>query len=564
MDRAPQELVDQICGYLDSEDLRRVYYVSTKFRNAAEHHAKKFRKCTEEITDETKKNFINQYSGFRLRYLSKVQFWPEFPDLVVDDSNGCRESLEEQREKDKIFTKQIQELFSILKTVEDGAGERNRGEYRLVIYSPFQKRINHDTPTRYPCLHREHDYWRTHLLEPKALPELISVTCLALDDDQESSYSHAKLDYRIMIDLAARLPMLESLRCKTGRDEWTPAYENEPLKDIPWEYDGPRRDTRHDFHKAITTTNLPQTLQSVVLNFFCREAMEPADDLDQRKSMPDLVGPALKDPFSSSLRVLSYHLHDLTLIAQVDETLFWPGDGSVPHWPHLERIYVMFHMVSPSGTWYFEGPKGEGRELAGHEVNQSSYPPLKSTVEDKEDDETAACEVDRFYKDTAGYSFRISPNDKVLVPFLVNFAKAATNMPRLKQAILWSPLTWDTGELDGEVNPLQYFDPPYIPNSGDCYAWGLAYYEPGEFSSLTPNPNDHLEGFDRKFTCENRSIWWKVGKWRPNAATHELFQGIGRQKHGEALTEFWDEDKSGQGYASRYDFEWEYWTPEEY
>jgi hypothetical protein len=47
--------------------------------------------------------------------------------------------------------------------------------------------------------------------------------------------------------------------------------------------------------------------------------------------------------------------------------------------PFLQYIFLMFHMVSPSGAWYFEGPRGEGRALAGYELDDSSYPPLETT-----------------------------------------------------------------------------------------------------------------------------------------------------------------------------------------
>ena len=43
-----------------------------------------------------------------------------------------------------------------------------------------------------------------------------------------------------------------------------------------------------------------------------------------------------------------------------DKTLFWPHDidrGST--WPNLERLNVMIHIRSPSGSWYFEDPAGD-------------------------------------------------------------------------------------------------------------------------------------------------------------------------------------------------------------
>ncbi|KAF2257510.1 hypothetical protein CC78DRAFT_622562 [Lojkania enalia] len=542
MDQFPQELISQICSHLSAEDLRNTYYVSAKFRKAAEEQAGRYRTHIYKITKENKQCFIDRYSGFRLRYLEHVQFDTYFPDLDVNDGNGCREGSDEQREKDKTFTEQIQNLFTTLKTVEEHAGERNRGKYRLTIYSPSHG-CSGDS-----CLHREHAHWRTHLLEPETLPDLMSVGSLEINND----HSSAKLDYRILIDLVTRFPNLENLECHTGKDEWTPSYRDAPAKLFIWEYDGPRRDTRHGFGNAITPTNIPKSLQRVELNWFCREVMMEADCIHHWKAMPNLVSPASKDPFSTSLRILSYHLQEITLRAQVDETLFWPEDSSTPTWPHLQRVFIMFHMVSPSGAWYFEGPRGEGRGSTGYELDESSYPPLEPTEEDEYLDDEVVC-GGRSFEDRYNFWFRISPNDNVLGPFLASFAKAAANMPDLRQAILWSPLRWDVdcGE-DDEGESFDYFEPPkkFYP---EYLAWGLAYYVPGVGSAFATNPGETK--------CKARQIWWKVGEWRPNPEIHSLFQQIGRQEHGEALKEYWDDDEFGQGLVSRDYFE--YWTPEE-
>lgn len=539
----PQELIDQICSHLPAEDLRSTYYVSTKFRKAAEEHAGRYRTHICDISKVDKQRFIDCYSSFKLRYLEHIRFHTYFPDIEVNDDYGCRESADEQREKDEIFTKQIQDLFATLKMVEDRAGERNRGKYRLTIYSPSQ-RVSGDY-----CLHREHNYWRTHLLEPETLPDLKSIRSLEINNDN----SRAKLDYRILIDLIARLPNLEDLACHTGKDEWTPSYADAPANEVIWEYDGPRRDTRHGFGKAITTTKLPKSLQRVQLDFLCREAMMKADCIHHWKAMPDLVSPAAKDPFSTSLRILSYHLRQLTLRAQVDKSLFWPEDGSTPTWPHLQNVFIMFHIVSPSGAWYFEGPRGEGRESIGYEVNESSYPPLVTTEEDEGlHDDIEECGT-RSFQTVSQFWFRISPNDNVLGPFLASFAKAAINMPDLRQAILWSPLRWDVdGGEDDEGAAFEYFEPSKNIYPNDL-AWGFAYYIPRAGSAFATNPGETK--------CEARQIWWKVGEWRPSPEIHGLFQQIGRREHGEALREHWDDDKFGQRLVSRGYFE--HWTPAE-
>jgi hypothetical protein len=255
----------------------------------------------------------------------------------------------------------------------------------------------------------------------------MSVNSLQIENNESPIGPVAKLDYRILLDLVTRLPNLETLKCYMGDDEWTPSYPEEPANLFIWEYDGPRRDTRHSFGASLTPASIPKSLQRVELNFFPRNVMRDAETVNQWKSMPNLVSPASKDPFSTSLRILSYHLQEITLCVQADETLFWPDDGSTPTWPHLQRVFIMFHTVTPSGAWYFEGPRGEGRESIGHEVNESSYPPLETTEEDEEDDHEAH-DYGRSFETHNAFSFRISPNDNVLGPFLASFAKAAANM----------------------------------------------------------------------------------------------------------------------------------------
>ncbi|KAF2821353.1 hypothetical protein CC86DRAFT_459023 [Ophiobolus disseminans] len=546
MEHFPQELIDHLCGYLGAEDVRNAYYVSVKFRKAAEDHAGTYRDAIWLLIDEVsvyKQRSIEYYSGFRLRYLQEVLLCFQMPRYSNGKDYGCRENIDEQREKDEFFTCQLQALWTTLRMVEGHAGERNRGSYRLTIVCPFQK-IAENTDD---CLHREHAQWRTHLLRPETLPILESVTSFCIEDDYKS---FSELDYRILVDLTTRFPNLKDLTCRLGADEWTPSLMDEQAHCFIWEYDGPRRDSRHDFGRAIISAKIPPNLRRVELDFISSQAMDAADYIDHRTSMPNLVSPALHDPFSTSLRILSYHLVKLTLRAQLDKTLFWPEDQSTPAWPNLQRLSVMFHMVSPSGVWYFEGPRGEGGDLTGYELDASAYPPLETTEEDKRYDGNDLTNH-RSFQDTYCFWFRISPNDDILGPFLASFAKAAANMPKLEQAVLWSPLRWDIdGGQPDEREPFDYFDPPehYYENG---LAWGLAYNSPGMAEAFSTKPGEA--------NCAARQMWWKVGEWRPNPEIHDLFQKIGRGKHGNTLKEYWEDEKFGQDLVDRDIFEC--WTP---
>jgi hypothetical protein len=207
MNQFPQELFDRICSHLSAEDLRETYYVSTKFRKAAEENAGEHKIDNYEISKEDDlNNFIRYYSGFRIRYLKHVQLNVYFSD-PADEDRSCWESAQEQREKDETFTEQVNMIFAALKEIEQCAGERNRGNYRLTIC--ITSYVDEQ------CLHRQHAQRRTRLLEAEALPELKSVGSLQVLNDTWS----AKLDYRNLVDLAARLPNLEYLECRVAQDE---------------------------------------------------------------------------------------------------------------------------------------------------------------------------------------------------------------------------------------------------------------------------------------------------------------------------------------------------------
>jgi hypothetical protein len=100
MDHLPQELLDQICGYLPADTLQLASYVSNKLRKAAEQHAGKYRLCQHKLTKaDDLEQFTALYSGFRLRYLQRVEYEISFP-VPENGDRGCRESTEEQRTRD--------------------------------------------------------------------------------------------------------------------------------------------------------------------------------------------------------------------------------------------------------------------------------------------------------------------------------------------------------------------------------------------------------------------------------------------------------------------------------
>lgn len=298
-----------------------------------------------------------------------------------------------------------------------------------------------------------------------------------------------KLDHRVLLDISSKFPNLNFLQCKLGADEWVGSFKSKELWYITHDWEGPRRDSRHDFGKAYEAVVLP-SLRHVQLDFLY--PLQAVENFDQQKALPNLTKPAIYDPLSSSLRLLSYQLRTMSLHVVADESLFWPPDGSIPSWPNLESINVMFHISTPLGSWYFCGLPGVG-STEGFDVTDDAYPPLATIDRDSNDDsEVADLNWDYEYYHS---QFRVEPNEETLVPFLTAFAKAATLMPSLKEFALWSPLKLNPPALDA----YKGFDVEQVSTFVDLdLAWGIAYTRPYEKAFMT---------FPGKDFFSNRQIW---------------------------------------------------------
>lgn len=531
MDQLPQELVDRISSYLSRECLKNTLLLSRSFRYPAEKYSGAF--TTFNLNEDTDRKFISTFSGYRLSYLRNLELDIRLPPPADSE---YRDDANELRKLDQSFTKQIMFLFSTLKTVEESAGNQQEpGTVRLAI-SPLWRQIQYGQRLSY----HHHLSWRIHLLDPNALPLLRSIRSLEIGwdgsvhvraGDPNFKLKLVKLDYRVMVDLVTKLPNLEYWGCRFAGDEWSPKVRQEAAQYLTQDWAGPRRDTRQDFAKALSSACLPGSLRKIRLDFL--HDLQESTNIDHLTTQPDLISPAVNDLFSTSLRHLSHHLRRLHLRVVADETLFWPKDGCAASWPMLESFIVAFHMVSPSGQWYFMGPNGEGRQLRAYKVTDAEYPPLETTSYDEEMDNEISEEGDRRSCDI-NTRIRIMPNDSTLRPFLVAFAKAASKMRALQEAMLWCPLTWDP--FDGE----NYEDGAgWIPEANidmTKLAWGVHFQAANEIYYTRQTGSLH---------AKVPLLWWKVGKWRPDPELHKLFLQIGRSSRGEGLEEHWQDDDYG-------------------
>ncbi|KAI0599803.1 hypothetical protein F4775DRAFT_548352 [Biscogniauxia sp. FL1348] len=497
----PQEILDLIVSQVNYEDRRNILSVSRDFQVATERLTWRYIHVNGDDID----SFVKLCTGHRTQALRNITFQPQFPNLRPTEEKkqvNCRPTPEEIRADNEHFSSQVHGMFRALKTVEERVKALGLGLPRIGL--------NINTPGQYDigvyCSHRTYRSWRLRLLRPEELPELSWVRMLSVGADGRCMYGGSDgayefpLDLRMLVDLSIKLPGMEELSCPYLAERFPYSYDDAVIRHFTHPWEGPLRDSRHGLGAAVKEqlNNLPAGLKQLTLKFgdtFTEGCM------DQSRALPNLVAPASYDPLSSGIRMLSRSMTDLDLQICADKTLFWPSPdekgSDAPSWPHLERLKVRFHIISPSGAWYFQGPRGEGREPSKFEVGQKNYPPLEDNETDRYWDDVWDDEGGR-EENINPDMFRVVPNDEVIEPFLEAFARALGNMRAIKEAELSTSLVWYPS---GERQARDYPDRPceYLSHGT---RWGLKYsVEKG---------------------CRN--LEWQVGDWRPSESLHRLFR----------------------------------------
>jgi hypothetical protein len=559
MNNLPQELIDHICERLPHESLERTLFVSRKFQYATERAKNVFSRFRFSNQDSTEtQRFCNVYSGHRFRYLHRVEVYLRFPALEPTDRQPTRRDISERHDPirdsaprcftessdlkvdDQIFYNQVARCFEAIRKVGDQS--EHVGRIQLTLFTPT-RRVHESCCDllRYPS-------WRVHLLSPEQLPKLNSVQGLSICnvENLHSDVVVSKVDLKMIAHLAARCPNLHYLGCKIKIDEWA----------ITDEESRHGRNTRQGFADAVHDTILPNSLRYVQLDF-----MNKTEDRmnDQLKQLPDLVYPEPFESFSSSLRLLSYQLRKMEIRVMADQTLFWPHpddpDKSLNVWPNLESLNVMFSVIMPSGSWYFKGPLGEGRDTKGYRVQKKeAYPPMKNDDDNRVN--KCICGISGEAGSGTRRMFRVTPFDETINPFFEAFANAAANMPKLKEALIWTPLYFSpegTTDSDDEYEDISEQGKRYLSRRLSSYdlttisqypntalAWGIAYVAPNGV------PFDNGEA-----NCPARQLWWRVGQWRPNPELHAAFQMIGKAQNESPPLEHWTDSVYGDGLVER-------------
>ncbi|GKT52869.1 hypothetical protein ColTof4_13158 [Colletotrichum tofieldiae] len=505
METLPQEVVDQIASNLYRPDLKSLLLLSPTLRMAAEKYSEGFTRC--KLHYKSLDKFVEKFRGTRFCWLRELEFDLRLPEILDHDGISPANGLAEAKayDEDDLST-QICALFNALKSLEDFDGPQ--GTIQLKITNPERLDFN-STNTNHTAS------WHDHLHRLEQLPVLQSIGSLYVGPpaNRQASNSFDKLGLRTPLDLSAKLPNLGMLRIDLI-DEHHCDSESERN----------RVEAREDFARVAQTISLQVKRAEIIL-----QSRKAHEILDHDSAMPNLVRAGLEDPFSSSLRVLCRHLTQLQLSVIIDKSFFWPDDGQGDIWPNMESLEVKFHPVTPTGSWYFVGPRGEGSNVQGYPVDGIEYSGGGQVIEGDT--------IIMGHAPCRPSGWRLKPNPETLHPFLTAFAKAAAKMPRLKEAMIWSPIWWSPGShARARFSYHSSFD---MMNNQRPLGWGIGYNAPG-----TDRESDGLDSAaSEESDNENvRLFEWRTGSWEPSEELKDLFHEIGRKEFGDEFDDDWDPD----------------------
>lgn len=539
MHSLPQELIENIVWHADKDSRLNLLTVSRAFQASVEriHMA-----CVHTLNSGSIKQFLSIYRGRRVRFLRSIVFHVNFPEVVDTDEDplACRETAEDLKHNDELFTRQIFELFNALKTLSER--ETNVENQPRGLCLKINMNRQPDDGEMF-CHHRRYHSWRLHLLKPEDLPTLPSIRALHFEPSTNFYLKGVRpVDLGVIPELAFKLPNLENLFCPHLYELFPHNYADAIWRHFTHPWEGPLRDSRHNFARVIENAQddhavgqhqhqrLPTKLNKVKLHFWA--AVQSYSNMNQSKTLPDLIHPKPHDPLSSAIRIFSQGLSRLDLRTIADSTLFWRSSPSEPEpsWPNLKHLSVEFHPSTPKGTWYFAGPRREGINSVGFIIKEENYPPLVENQADEEWDDIWNDEGGR-KENIEPNEFRVEPIPYVMEPLLESFARALARMPVLREAELFAYIGWwpreDIEEDYGEKNQ------PFVP-SESLHRWGLRYL-----------PACREEG-----RLKTR-LEWQVGGWRPSESVMRLFRNVSGDGGGEdGLEVEWKEFVTGSGSSS--------------
>ncbi|OSS44018.1 hypothetical protein B5807_11354 [Epicoccum nigrum] len=131
-----QELIDQMSLALDYDDLKNTLCVSRAFQAAAKRASGAFTSFAFRRHSLAERQVsLKKFAGRRFRFLRQVEVFTGFPPITESTTIACRETIDELRDKDEEFTRQIKMAWTTMHLVEV-AYNGGMKKLQISIYAP--------------------------------------------------------------------------------------------------------------------------------------------------------------------------------------------------------------------------------------------------------------------------------------------------------------------------------------------------------------------------------------------------------------------------------------------
>lgn len=454
-----------------------------------------------------------------------------------EDAACLFEKKSDREVNDEAFSSAFHRLFHIMSTWSPRETQRDGVHLSLEdIYSPSDP----DEPNRISDRGNRHKYSYICLRKAGDLPLVPAIS--AFDIRPPRHPQQRRLAPKTGLELLARMPMV----CWAAME----------LPDTEDRYPAIRRRNRGDLASVLRINSLPNSLDETLSLYLdshpgANQTWHPANLLAS-DDQPDPVSSALWEA-SSKLNKLK----QLIITGTIDPSLLWPAPlttraSSIPHidplpfWQNITRLRINFDLRTPSGEWYFRAPDGidiheypflrQDPELelgtpVDRDVLETELPPGYDEADP--DANVLAVELDwHSYVLNSGqaplWTFRLVPEDRLLLPLIEAWARAVSQMPRVTTATLSTTLKLPVAEV----------------GTGCRYGWYLRYFSPCQCSTCSTGIVREGEQKSHCSRLKTRALVFRTLAWRPNEALLELLKGIGSRYHGGGLEQRDDDDGS--------------------
>lgn len=424
-----------------------------------------------------------------------------FPIPLDDNSNWVPiipdETDLDRQNNNRVTTKAIRALFDILSRWPTDATVG----FSLTVQSPLENSYrSRDGPVP------TGNYSYTRVLDIRSSP-LPVLPCIKSFTTQSTLYWH--LDPSCQVAIASRFPNAVGILLQMEE----PGY-----------FLGLRRELRSELAEALSVFRTAPATRK-----FDVRIKSPSWFPWER--LPNLIPPPLRhDPVCSALHSIARNpsLESLYFSGLVEPSFFWPDSPEElsprdpePLWPALRTLQIEFNSNSPSGRWYFKVAS------SGHvprSIASANNDPLPDDSPGHYPPGYPPRYPRHYYPGTnewlsnrrqiRHYQLRLEPDDSVLEPLLVAFARALAQMPSLRTA--WLRLVNDSA-----FGPDGKFSIFYAaPGEPDFFAtrMGMYWVEAwGGQDALVLKPR----------------VFFDAEDWRPSEALVNLFRWVGGGQHVE-------------------------------